>query len=65
MEAIKNALGFGATTTQTGVEPVSGKTGAGTATEPYDAGNAEGEIYFLPNVKTKGLGDVGRQRVII
>lgn len=27
---------------QSGEEPVSGKTGQGTATDPYDAGNMEG-----------------------
>lgn len=37
METIKTALGFGSAESQ---EPVSGQTGAGTATDPYDAGNA-------------------------
>lgn len=43
MEAIKNALGFGGSTTESGQEPVSGETGPGTVEQPYDAGNAQGE----------------------
>jgi len=31
------------TTNQQGREPVNGVTGAGTAGEPYDQGNSEGE----------------------
>ena len=45
MEAIKNAIGLGSTTTTTeqqGREPVNGVTGSGVAGEPYDQGNAEG-----------------------
>jgi hypothetical protein len=46
MEAIKNAIGLGSTTTPTtteqGREPVNGLTGSGVAGEPYDQGNAEG-----------------------
>ena len=45
MEAVKNVanaassyLGYGQNT-QSGEEPVSGQTGEGTGTEPYDAGN--------------------------
>lgn len=33
---------------QSGTEPVSGITGAGTADEPYDAGNNEG-VFYLPS----------------
>jgi len=43
MEKIKDAIGLGATGRE-GQEPVSGEQGAGTATEPYDAGNREGTI---------------------
>jgi hypothetical protein len=46
MEAIKNAIGLGSTTTATteqqGREPVNGVTGSGVGGEPYDQGNAEG-----------------------
>jgi len=46
MDALKNATNtnVGKTTTsqQSGEEPLSGEKGAGTATEPYDQGNAEG-----------------------
>jgi hypothetical protein len=45
MEAIKNAIGLGSTTTTTeqqGREPVNGVTGSGVGGEPYDQGNAEG-----------------------
>jgi len=45
MEAIKNAIGLGSTTTATteqqGREPVNGVAGSGVAGEPYDQGNAE------------------------
>ncbi|KAL9593872.1 MAG: hypothetical protein Q9219_007339 [cf. Caloplaca sp. 3 TL-2023] len=40
MESIKSALGYGS---QSGQEPVSGETGKGTADQPYDAGNVEGQ----------------------
>lgn len=40
MEKIKDAIGLGAMGRE-GQEPVSGEQGAGTATEPYDAGNRE------------------------
>lgn len=46
MEAIKNAIGLGAgktDTTQEGQEPVSGQLGSGTAAQPYDLGNQQGE----------------------
>lgn len=32
---------------QSGEEPLSGEQGLGTAEEPFDAGNAEGEFCFL------------------
>lgn len=41
METIKSAVGLGKKE-QEGQEPVSGEKGAGTAVEPYDAGNKEG-----------------------
>ncbi|KAL8929657.1 MAG: hypothetical protein Q9172_000336 [Xanthocarpia lactea] len=40
MDALRNAMGYGA---QSGQEPLSGQTGQGTASEPYDAGNAAGQ----------------------
>jgi hypothetical protein len=43
MESIKNAIGLGSTEQQ-GQEPVNSATGAGTAGEPYDQGNSEGEF---------------------
>ena len=43
MEAIKSGLGLTPKETQEGIEPVSGETGKGTSTEPYDQGNAAGE----------------------
>ncbi|MCJ1429028.1 hypothetical protein MMC29_006941 [Sticta canariensis] len=42
MESIKNALGLGGSTTQSGQEPLSGVTGPGTAEQPHDAGNVQG-----------------------
>ena len=47
MESLKTAIGLGDATTATahnetaGHEPLSGVTGAGTADQPYDSGNAE------------------------
>lgn len=43
MESIKNALGLGGSTTQSGQEPVSGETGSGTIEQPYDGGNVQGQ----------------------
>jgi hypothetical protein len=46
MDAIKNVVNsasnaiFGNSTEQSGNEPISGQTGAGTVDEPYDMGNA-------------------------
>ena len=42
MQTIKNAV-FGSSEPKAGEEPVSGETGTGTATEPYDAGNIAGK----------------------
>ncbi|TKA80089.1 hypothetical protein B0A55_02465 [Friedmanniomyces simplex] len=42
MEAIKSAVGFGKKE-QEGQEPVSGVKGEGTAGEPYDSGNQQGD----------------------
>lgn len=44
MDALKNATNVGTSTTsqQSGQEPVSGEEGAGTATQPFDQGNALG-----------------------
>ncbi|KAF2213141.1 hypothetical protein CERZMDRAFT_96811 [Cercospora zeae-maydis SCOH1-5] len=47
MESLKNAVGLGnaksttANNETSGLEPVSGVTGAGTADQPYDSGNVE------------------------
>lgn len=46
MEAIKNAIGLGSSQVQSGQEPISGVTGSGTASEPYDGGNATGKFYW-------------------
>ncbi len=50
MESITNAASaaskavFGGSSGQSGQEPVSGQTGRGTASEPYDAGNTMGNF---------------------
>lgn len=51
MEGITNAANaaskavFGdSSSSQSGQEPVSGQTGRGTASEPYDAGNTTGNV---------------------
>lgn len=46
MESITNAAKsvFGGSSGQSGQEPVSGQTGRGTASEPYDAGNTMGNV---------------------
>ncbi|QIW94500.1 hypothetical protein AMS68_000018 [Peltaster fructicola] len=41
METLKSVIGFGGNKPESGKEPVNSETGAGTATEPYDAGNQE------------------------
>lgn len=43
METIKSVFGLGGSAAQSGEEPVSGKTGTGTAADPYDQGNAPGK----------------------
>ena len=45
MDALRNAMGYGA---QSGQEPLSGQTGQGTASEPYDAGNVAGILLYSP-----------------
>lgn len=35
---------------QSGIEPVSGVTGAGKPDEPYDAGNTEGDSNYRPSI---------------
>jgi hypothetical protein len=56
MEAIKNAIGLGSTTTATteqqGREPINGVTGSGVGGEPYDQGNAEGVQYPCDRLST-------------
>ena len=55
MDASKAATGLNANSSastdtdlsrQSGEEPLSGEKGRGTAEEPFDAGNAEGELGF-------------------
>lgn len=45
METLKSVIGLSSTKPESGKEPVNSETGAGTATEPYDAGNQEGKPY--------------------
>ncbi|KAI4129357.1 MAG: hypothetical protein LQ347_003815 [Umbilicaria vellea] len=42
MQALKNLVTGRSDETQSGQEPASGQTGAGTINEPYDAGNTTG-----------------------
>ena len=46
MEAVKSGLGLTSENNQEGTEPLSGETGKGTSTEPYDQGNAIGELFL-------------------
>lgn len=50
-QAASNLMGSG-NTTQSGQEPVSGQTGAGTVNEPYDQGNQYGAYRLLPPLPT-------------
>lgn len=43
---------MGTGTAQAGEEPPSGIQGAGTATEPYDQGNAPGKLCAIATVLT-------------
>ena len=36
---------------KSGQEPVAGEQGAGTASEPFDQGNSEGESSILPELR--------------
>jgi hypothetical protein len=51
METVNNVVNaaskaiWGNPTAQSGEEPVSGQTGAGTVNEPYDKGNVEGQWH--------------------
>lgn len=54
METIKHAMGLGPSN-QAGQEPVSGQTGEGTATAPYDAGNQQGTFTSVPTYLTAAL----------
>lgn len=45
MEAIKSGLGLTSKDPQEGTEPLSGETGKGTTTEPFDKGNAAGKLF--------------------
>lgn len=56
MDALKSATNTGSSTTTStdpsrlsGEEPLSGEQGKGTVNEPFDQGNAEGELcsFFL------------------
>ena len=46
MEAVKSGLGLASKNSQEGTEPLSGETGKGTSTEPYDQGNTAGELFL-------------------
>lgn len=49
MDSMKSATGLSSNTDasrKSGEEPVSGLKGEGTVEEPYDQGNAEGELVF-------------------
>jgi len=65
MEKIKDAIGLGATGRE-GQEPVSGEQGAGTATEPYDAGNREGArgIPSMPALLIGPYADAQHQTIL-
>lgn len=56
METVKTGLGLTSKNSQEGTEPLSGETGKGTSTEPYDQGNATGErpslVIFSRRVQT-------------
>ena len=54
MDSIKNAFGYGA---QSGHEPLSGETGQGTASQPYDAGNVAGML--LQSANSYQFSDIG------
>ncbi|KAL9580982.1 MAG: hypothetical protein Q9212_004164 [Teloschistes hypoglaucus] len=66
MDSFKSTMGSGA---QSGQEPISGETGKGTASQPYDAGNIEGQsgapAYGATSTNPTGTtqydsGDTGR-----
>ena len=66
MDALKKSTGLNANssadtdlTRQSGEEPLSGEKGRGTAEEPFDAGNAEGELVFGFFALTLFLGLLG------
>jgi len=58
MDTIQNVMSsasniiFGNSTEQSGSEPVSGQTGAGTVGDPYDQGNADGSDGSPPQDRT-------------
>lgn len=64
MESINNAASaasravFGGSSGQSGQEPVSGQTGRGTASEPYDAGNTMGKVSPVNHTAFFGLSSV-------
>ncbi len=53
MDALRNAMGYGA---QSGQEPLSGQAGQGTASEPYDAGNVAGMLLYPPILHPSSYG---------
>ena len=54
MDALKSATGL-TNKLQSGEEPVSGKQGKGTASQPYDQGNAEGNYFTSPPSFDQGI----------
>ncbi|MCJ1259146.1 hypothetical protein MMC24_006981 [Lignoscripta atroalba] len=67
MQSIKNAVfGGSSDTTQSGQEPVSGQTGSGTTSQPYDGGNVGGtETFGAPPTESNTTGSeniYGRDR---
>lgn len=65
METVNNVVNaaskaiWGNPTAQSGEEPVSGQTGAGTVNEPYDKGNVEETGSHAPLDSTTGRSDAG------
>ena len=63
VNSASNAI-FGNSTEQSGTEPVSGQTGAGTVDDPYDHGNAEGGGEYPVVARYRKAGGVYKACVI-
>ncbi|MCJ1275048.1 hypothetical protein MMC21_002848 [Puttea exsequens] len=59
MDTLKDTARAGTATTsqESGQEPVSGEKGTGTATEPFDQGNADGKEGAPPKEGVSGVLD--------